>query len=246
MAVALTPPQNVKRVRRAVRVVATGDLRLVRPGQVAGDRSRVGFATRSPPAKRPDMAGGSTRPSADRTGTAVSVTHAIVATTVRDTACLTRFRPRRGRRSARSGPGVGPNGPPTPPVPTGPPAARKEGCLIEGHHGDDRSSVRRDPRSRPGWRRGQRRAALSRHRTARDGLRARPMAAHDPEDIAQEVFVAMVRRFGTFVGGERAFRSWLLTITAPAGGRRAAPSGSSTGGRRRRTGAAGPARLPIL
>jgi RNA polymerase sigma-70 factor (ECF subfamily) len=42
---------------------------------------------------------------------------------------------------------------------------------------------------------------------------ARANGAREPDDIAQEVFVAMVTRLGTFVGDERSFRSWLLTIT---------------------------------
>jgi RNA polymerase sigma factor (sigma-70 family) len=42
---------------------------------------------------------------------------------------------------------------------------------------------------------------------------ARANGAREPEDVAQDVFVAMVTRLGSFVGNERAFRSWLLTIT---------------------------------
>jgi RNA polymerase sigma factor (sigma-70 family) len=42
---------------------------------------------------------------------------------------------------------------------------------------------------------------------------ARANGARDPEDIAQEVFVAMVTSLGSFDGDERSFRSWLLTIT---------------------------------
>ena len=35
----------------------------------------------------------------------------------------------------------------------------------------------------------------------------------DPEDTCGEVFVSAIRRIGGFVGDERQFRSWLLTIT---------------------------------
>jgi RNA polymerase sigma-70 factor (ECF subfamily) len=40
----------------------------------------------------------------------------------------------------------------------------------------------------------------------------RANGARDPEDLTQEVFVAVVRSLGAFVGDERAFRSWILTI----------------------------------
>jgi RNA polymerase sigma-70 factor (ECF subfamily) len=34
----------------------------------------------------------------------------------------------------------------------------------------------------------------------------------DPEDVASDVFVSMLKAIGGFTGDERAFRSWLLTI----------------------------------
>src|SRR4051794_35081681 len=37
---------------------------------------------------------------------------------------------------------------------------------------------------------------------------ARARGARDPEDVAQEVFTAMATKVGSFVGDERAFRSW--------------------------------------
>jgi RNA polymerase sigma factor (sigma-70 family) len=37
--------------------------------------------------------------------------------------------------------------------------------------------------------------------------------APDPEDVASEVFVAMVKSLGRFSGEENQFRSWVLTIT---------------------------------
>jgi RNA polymerase sigma-70 factor (ECF subfamily) len=40
----------------------------------------------------------------------------------------------------------------------------------------------------------------------------RANGSRDPEDLAQDVFVAVVRSLGSFVGDERAFRSWILTI----------------------------------
>jgi RNA polymerase sigma-70 factor (ECF subfamily) len=40
----------------------------------------------------------------------------------------------------------------------------------------------------------------------------RAHGAHDPEDLTQDVFVAVVRGLDSFVGDERAFRSWILTI----------------------------------
>lgn len=42
-------------------------------------------------------------------------------------------------------------------------------------------------------------------------LRAR--GAAEPEDLAGEVFVQVVRDVGSFSGDERAFRAWLLSIT---------------------------------
>ncbi len=42
---------------------------------------------------------------------------------------------------------------------------------------------------------------------------ARANGARDPEDIAQDTFVSMVKGLDTFAGDERSFRSWLLTIT---------------------------------
>lgn len=41
----------------------------------------------------------------------------------------------------------------------------------------------------------------------------RTNGAADPEDLTSEVFVAVVRGIGGFEGQERAFRSWVLTIT---------------------------------
>ncbi|GIU99538.1 MAG: RNA polymerase sigma24 factor [Actinomycetota bacterium] len=40
----------------------------------------------------------------------------------------------------------------------------------------------------------------------------RGQRAADPEDLAGEVFVAVVERIGGFRGDERAFRSWVFTI----------------------------------
>lgn len=42
---------------------------------------------------------------------------------------------------------------------------------------------------------------------------ARANGSRDPEDVAQEVFVALVTGLRGFRGDERSFRSWLLTIT---------------------------------
>jgi RNA polymerase sigma factor (sigma-70 family) len=42
---------------------------------------------------------------------------------------------------------------------------------------------------------------------------ARARGSHEPEDVTQEALLAMVTGLGSFVGEERAFRSWLLTIT---------------------------------
>jgi RNA polymerase sigma factor (sigma-70 family) len=41
----------------------------------------------------------------------------------------------------------------------------------------------------------------------------RSNGARDPEDLASEVFISLVRNVGTFTGGEESFRSWVLTIT---------------------------------
>jgi RNA polymerase sigma factor (sigma-70 family) len=40
----------------------------------------------------------------------------------------------------------------------------------------------------------------------------RGQGAEDPEDLASEVFVGVVRGLGSFEGDEAAFRSWLLVI----------------------------------
>jgi RNA polymerase sigma factor (sigma-70 family) len=40
----------------------------------------------------------------------------------------------------------------------------------------------------------------------------RAQGAVEPEDVAQEVFVGLVRNLGRFVGDEPAFRSWVFTI----------------------------------
>lgn len=42
---------------------------------------------------------------------------------------------------------------------------------------------------------------------------ARSRGAYEPEDIASEVYVSVVRGIGGFDGDEPHFRSWLLTIT---------------------------------
>jgi len=42
---------------------------------------------------------------------------------------------------------------------------------------------------------------------------ARTNGSRDPEDVTQDVFVAVVTGLRSFQGDERAFRSWLLTIT---------------------------------
>ena len=41
----------------------------------------------------------------------------------------------------------------------------------------------------------------------------RAQGAREPEDLASEVFVGVVRGLGRFQGEERAFRSWVFTIT---------------------------------
>lgn len=40
----------------------------------------------------------------------------------------------------------------------------------------------------------------------------RGQGAREPEDLASEVFVGLVRGLGRFVGDERAFRSWVFAI----------------------------------
>src|SRR5215831_6321643 len=40
----------------------------------------------------------------------------------------------------------------------------------------------------------------------------RSVGSHDPEDVASEVFVSMLRGISSFSGDEQHFRSWLLTI----------------------------------
>jgi RNA polymerase sigma-70 factor (ECF subfamily) len=42
---------------------------------------------------------------------------------------------------------------------------------------------------------------------------ARGLGARDPEDIASEAFVSVVKGLAGFEGDERQFRSWVLTIT---------------------------------
>lgn len=42
---------------------------------------------------------------------------------------------------------------------------------------------------------------------------ARAHGAAEPDDLASEVFVAMIRGLESFAGDERHFRSWILTIT---------------------------------
>lgn len=41
----------------------------------------------------------------------------------------------------------------------------------------------------------------------------RANGSRDPEDLASEVFIAVVRNISTFSGAEDSFRSWVLTIT---------------------------------
>ena len=40
----------------------------------------------------------------------------------------------------------------------------------------------------------------------------RAQGSAEPEDVASEVFISLVRGLGTFQGDERAFRSWAFTI----------------------------------
>lgn len=40
----------------------------------------------------------------------------------------------------------------------------------------------------------------------------RGRGAHDPDDITGEVFIGVVRQLPSFSGGEREFRTWVLTI----------------------------------
>jgi RNA polymerase sigma-70 factor (ECF subfamily) len=42
---------------------------------------------------------------------------------------------------------------------------------------------------------------------------ARGLGARDPEDVASETFVSVVKGLSRFAGDERQFRSWVLTIT---------------------------------
>lgn len=42
---------------------------------------------------------------------------------------------------------------------------------------------------------------------------ARGLGARDPEDVASETFIAVVKGLRRFQGDERQFRSWVLTIT---------------------------------
>ncbi len=63
-------------------------------------------------------------------------------------------------------------------------------------------------------RRGQARAFEAIHRELAPAVLGylRGQGAAEPEDLASEVFVAVVRGLGAFRGDERAFRSWVFTI----------------------------------